>query len=73
MRGDRARRLKPCKLAQNRMLANMAAAKLQLQWLPEQIAGWLKQLFRAYPEYRVSYESIFKTLYIQARGALKRS
>lgn len=69
---DRARRPKPCKLAENRMLANLVAAKLQVQWSPEQIAGWLKQLFEGCPEYRVSHESIYRTLYIQARGALKK-
>jgi IS30 family transposase len=69
---DRARRPKSCKLAENRMLANMVASKLQLQWSPEQIAGWLKQLFTRYEEYRVSHETIYRSLYIQARGALKK-
>ncbi len=69
---DRARRPKPCKLVENRMLANMVASKLQLQWSPEQIAGWLKQLFTSYEEYRVSHETIYRSLYIQARGALKK-
>jgi IS30 family transposase len=69
---DRARRPKPCKLAENRILANMVASKLQLQWSPEQIAGWLKQLFTHYEEYHVSHETIYRSLYIQARGALKK-
>jgi IS30 family transposase len=69
---DRARRPKPCKLTENRMLANMVASKLQLQWSPEQVAGWLKQLFTGYEEYRVSHETIYRSLYIQARGALKK-
>ena len=50
----------------------MVATKLQLQWSPWQIAGWLK---RTYPEdetYQVSHETIYRTLFIQARGALKR-
>jgi IS30 family transposase len=69
---DRTRRPKPCKLAENPMLANMVASKLQLQWSPEQIAGWLRQLFAGYEEYQVSHETIYRSLYIQARGALKK-
>ena len=69
---DQARRPKRCKLAENRMLANMVAAKLQLQWSPEQIVGWLKYLFADYEEYQVSHETIYRSLYIQARGALKK-
>jgi len=69
---DRARRPKSCKLAENRILANMVANKLRQQWSPEQIAGWLKQLFTGYEEYRVSHETIYRSLYIQARGALKK-
>jgi len=48
------------------------AGKLQLLWSPEQIAGWLK---RAYPDdenYQVSHETIYRSLFIQARGALKK-
>jgi IS30 family transposase len=69
---DRARRPKPCKLVENRRLANIVASKLQLQWSPEQIAGWLKQLFPGYEDYQVSHETIYRSLYIQARGALKK-
>jgi IS30 family transposase len=69
---DRARRPKPCKLAENRRLSNIVASKLQLQWSPEQIAGWLKQTYAGDEEYQVSYETIYRTLYIQARGALKK-
>ncbi|MFQ5937820.1 MAG: IS30 family transposase [Acidiferrobacterales bacterium] len=70
---DRARRLKTCKLAQNRALARIVARKLQLEWSPAQIAGWLK---RSYPDdenYQVSHETIYKSLFIQARGALKKA
>lgn len=66
---DQARRPKPCKLTESRMLANMVASKLQLQWSPEQIAGWLKQLFTSHEGYHVSHETIYRSLYIQARGA----
>lgn len=69
---DQARRPKPYKLTESRMLANMVASKLQLQWSPEQIAGWLKQLFTRHEEYHVSHETIYRSLYIQARGALKK-
>jgi IS30 family transposase len=69
---DQARRPKTCKLAENRRLANIVAGKLQGLWSPQQIAGWLK---RTYPEdenYHVSHETIYRSLYIQARGALKK-
>jgi len=69
---DRARRPKICKLAENRTLAHIVAGRLQLQWSPEQIAGWLK---RTYPDdewYQVSHETIYRSLFIQARGALKK-
>ncbi len=69
---DRAHRPKICKLVQNRPLARIVASKLRLAWAPEQIAGWLK---RAYPDdetYQVSHETIYRSLFIQARGALKK-
>ncbi len=69
---DRAHRPKTCKLGQNRALAHIVANKLQLQWSPRQIAGWLK---RTYPEdetSQVSHETIYRTLFVQARGALKK-
>jgi len=48
------------------------AEKLQGFWSPEQIAGWLKTEYTDQEHYRVSHETIYKSLYIQARGALKR-
>ena len=69
---DRARRPKPCKLALHPSLALRVADKLQRHWSPEQIAGWLR---RTYPKDRngqVSHETIYRTLYIQSRGALKK-
>lgn len=68
---DRARRPKRCKLAQSPKLAQLVAEKLQIQWSPEQIAGWLK---RTCPDatYQVSHETIYRSLFIQARGALKK-
>ena len=69
---DRACRPKTCKLADNRALARMVSEKLQRLWSPEQIAGWLKC---AYPDdeyYQVSHETIYRSLFIQARGVLKK-
>lgn len=69
---DRAKRPKTCKLAGNRMLAGIVAKKLQLKWSPEQIAGWLKHTYPDDEHYLVSHETIYKSLFIQARGALKK-
>ncbi len=69
---DRANRPKICKLVANRALANAVAAKLQLQWAPEQIAGWLKHTYPGDENNQVSHETIYRSLYIQARGALKK-
>jgi len=69
---DRAHRPKTCKLAENRALAHIVAEKLQLQWSPRQIAGWLKYLYPDDESYQVSHETIYRTLFIQARGALKK-
>jgi IS30 family transposase len=68
----RARRPKHCKLAISLQLRQAVARKLRLNWSPEQIAGWLK---RARPEdefYRVSHETIYRSLFVQARGVLKK-
>ena len=69
---DRAHRPKSCKLARNRALARIVAEKLQLQWAPEQIAGWLKYMYADDENMQVSHESIYKSLFIQARGVLKK-
>jgi IS30 family transposase len=69
---DRALRPKTCKLAHNRNLAHLVAEKLQLQWSPEQIAGWLRCAYPENEELQVSHETIYRTLFIQARGALKK-
>jgi IS30 family transposase len=63
-----ALRPKACKLAVHPRLQQAVAAKLEKDWSPEQIAGWLK---RKYPERRVSHEAIYRSLYVQARGVLK--
>ena len=69
---DRAHRPKACKLALHPTLAKRVADKLQQQWSPQQIAGWL---MRTYPDdatCQVSHETIYRTLFIQSRGALKK-
>jgi IS30 family transposase len=48
------------------------AAKLEQRWSPEQIAGWLKRTYPQDPELQVSHETIYRTLFVQSRGALKR-
>jgi len=57
---------------QNRALARIVAEKLQLEWSPEQIAGWLKRRYPDDENDRVSHETIYRSLFIQARGALKK-
>src|SRR5210317_862759 len=69
---DRAQRPKTCKLARNPALARIVADKLQLKGSPRQIAGWLKRTYPDDENYQVSHETIYRTLYIQARGALKK-
>ena len=69
---DRAHRPKICKLANNRALARIVAKKLTLHWAPRQIAGWLKRHYPGDENMQVSHETIYRTLFIQARGALKK-
>jgi len=68
----RARRPKRCRLAQNVRLQRIVAEKLRLDWSPEQIAGWLRRTFSNDETMRVSHETIYRSLFIQARGVLKR-
>ncbi|NND36154.1 MAG: IS30 family transposase [Gammaproteobacteria bacterium] len=69
---DRACRPKPCKLVENLALAGIVARKLKGLWSPEQIAGWLKYAYPDDESYQVSHETIYRSLFIQARGALKK-
>jgi IS30 family transposase len=69
---DRALRPKCCKLAKDRALAKIVTDKLRLLWSPEQIAGWLKHAYPHDESCRVSHETIYRSLFIQARGALKK-
>ena len=69
---DRAHRPKPCKLAGSLRLRRIIASKLRRRWSPEQIAGWLKQVHAGNEKLQVSHETIYRSLFIQARGVLKK-
>ena len=69
---DRALRPKRCKLACHPALRRTVSRKLRRKWSPEQVAGWLKHSFPDEDQHRVSHETIYKSLYIQARGVLKK-
>jgi len=67
-----ALRPKRCLLAMNRKLRDTVASKLILEWSPEQISGWLKTEYPNDERMRVSHETIYRSLFIQARGVLKQ-
>ena len=67
-----ALRPKACKLAHRAQLRNAVAAKLALEWSPQQIAGWLKRMHPQNEALQVSHETIYRSLYVQARGVLKK-
>jgi IS30 family transposase len=69
---NQARRPKTCLLARHSGLQRVVASKLQLDWSPQQIAGWLPVHFVDDGSMRVSHETIYRSLFIQARGVLKR-
>jgi len=69
---DSALRPKRCLLAMNRKLRDIVASKLMLDWSPEQISGWLKHHYPNNESMRVSHETIYRSLFIQARGVLKK-
>ena len=68
----RARRPKPCKLVNELRLQRCVAYKLSQNWSPEQISGWLKQRYPDDERMRISHETIYRSLFIQARGVLKK-
>jgi IS30 family transposase len=68
----RACRPKVCRLAANRRLRQVVAGKLALDWSPQQVAGWLRRAFPDDAEMWVSHETIYLTLFVQARGALAK-
>jgi IS30 family transposase len=67
-----ALRPKPCRLALNGKLRKVVASKLALEWSPEQISGWLKIRYPGDENMQISHETIYKSLFIQARGVLKK-
>ena len=69
---DRALRPKLCKLACHPSLRRTVSMKLQRKWSPEQIAGWLKRAFPEEKQSQVSHETIYRSLFVQARGVLKK-
>lgn len=69
---DRACRPKKCKLACNPSLSRKVAQKLMINWSPEQIAGWLKRSYPNNESNQVSHETIYRSLFIQTRGVLKK-
>jgi IS30 family transposase len=68
----RARRPKRCRLATRPGLRRRIAAKLARQWSPQQIAGWLRLTFPSDPDQHVSHETIYRSVFVQSRGVLKR-
>jgi IS30 family transposase len=68
----RARRPKACLLARHARLRERVAQKLALQWSPQQISGWLVARFPHDQSMRVSHETIYRSLFIQTRGVLKK-
>jgi len=69
---DHARRPKQAKLARCPQLRTVVEAKLSLRWSPQQIAGWLPRAFPDNAEMRVSHETIYLSLFVQSRGALRK-
>ena len=68
----RAQRPKLCKLAKSWWLRQIVARKLGMLWSPEQIAGWLKRAYPGEESNQVSHETIYRSLFVQARGVLKK-
>lgn len=65
-------RPKPCRLACHGSLQRIVAEKLACHWSPAQIAGWLKRAYPGDTSMQVSHETIYRSLFIQARGVLKK-
>ncbi len=69
---ERAKRPKRCHLTTVPQLRELVAEKFSLQWSPEQVSGWLKLRFPENRRMQVSHETIYRSLYIQTRGVLKK-
>ena len=72
--GAQRRTLRPkrAKLAQCRRLRSIVERKLEARWSPQQISGWLAERYPNDPEMRVSHETIYQSLFVQSRGALRK-
>jgi IS30 family transposase len=68
----KAERPKQCVLASNERLCTVVAERLQHQWSPQQISGWLRAVHHNEPSMQISHETIYRSLFIQARGLLKK-
>lgn len=68
----RARRPKPCLLAADERLRQLVTQKLLIDWSSEQISAWLKKAYPTDETMRVSHETIYRSLFVQARGVLKQ-
>jgi IS30 family transposase len=69
---SRATRPKRCKLAVQPGLRDIVEDKLCRRWSPQQISGWLARTYPSEAAMQISHESIYRTLYVQTRGALRR-
>lgn len=69
---SRARRPKVCLLRRNEHLGDVVASKLRKDWSPQQIAGWLRRVYENRATMQVSHETIYRSLFMQTRGALKK-
>ena len=67
-----AQRPKPCLLAASERLRGVVADKLQANWSPQQVSGWLRQVHHNEPAMQISHETIYRSLFIQAKGVLKK-
>lgn len=67
-----AQRPKPCVLAANERLRGVVADKLQANWSPQQVSGWLREVHHNEPAMQISHETIYRSLFIQAKGVLKK-
>src|ERR1035437_1658240 len=70
---DRALRPQRCRLVQHPALCAPVAEKLEADWSPQQIAGWLKRTHTKDPDMQVSHETIYLSLFVQSRGVLKKA
>jgi IS30 family transposase len=67
-----APRPKTCLLASNEPLRRVVAQKLQANWAPQQISGWLQEVHHNEPTMQISHETIYRSLFVQAKGVLKK-